>query len=702
MKHAWRFFAPVALLLALAPNAKADTFYPMLMGIDPVAVQVGRTSQCRIHSRYTMHDAVQVVVSGRGVKAELVPHKLNPKAKKTPNIQWLDVKFTVAPDAPLGVREVRVLTPRGLSTVGQLVVVRQPVVAEKGNNNTLAQAQQVTLPAAICGRLERGEDVDMFRFHAKAGQRLVFHVRCQRLQDKIHDLQQHADPILTLRTAKGQTLATSDNVLLADPVLAYTFRQEGDYVLELRDVRYQGRGYWYYVIEVWRGPFAFTTYPPAVQQGAKASLHLVGPHVPEEPLAWNVPQELVPGVHQVQLPQGQGTTNPLPLYVSSRPVQLEADQPNEAPEQAQQISVPGGISGRMNQPGDVDYFRFQAKKGQAFRFEVFARRLQSALDPHIRILNADGKRQLALNDDFRHYGVLIGDSLIDRWVAPADGMYLLEVRDVHLRGGPEFVYHVDVAPAEPYFVLSMDAAKTILAPGTCAPLFVRAERRNGFQGEVELEVEGVPPGIKTHIGRILADRTDGVIFFEAPQDAKVQLARIRVFGKAKVKGADGKEHLLRVEAVPRQETYMPGGGRSHWPVEEHYLSVTSPQMDIQAVELNTYDVKLRPGESKRIEVTIKRAKDFKKNVTLAVVFFHLSSRYGDVLPRGVTLEGGKSKTLLKAGEDKGWITLKAAPGAKPVQGVLVPVMAHVSINFVMKSTYAARPLRVTILPAEKK
>ncbi len=700
MKHTWNLFAPAVLLLVLTPAARADTFYPMLMGVDPVAVQAGTTALCVVTSRYTLNDAVQVVVSGRGVKAEVVPP--DPKAKKKPPANQLRIKLTVAADAPLGVRELRVLTPRGLSTVGQLVVVRQPVVVEKGNNNTLEQAQEVKLPAAICGRLERGEDVDLFRFHAKAGQRFVFHVRCQRLQDKMHDLQQHADPILTLRTAKGQTLATSDNVLLADPVLAYHFQREGDYVLELRDVRYKGNPYWHYVVEVWEGPFAFTTYPPAVQQGAKNQLELVGFFPPKQPLPWNAPQELPLGVQRVQLPLGQNTTNELPVLVSSQPVQLEAAQANDSPEQAQQVSFPGGVSGRAEKPGDVDYYKFQAKKGQAFRFEVFARRLQSALDPHIRVLDASGKRQLALNDDMRLHGVLIGDSLIDRWVAPANGTYLLEIRDLHLRGGPEYVYHVEVTPAEPYFELRLDTAKTILTPGVCAPLFVRVDRRNGFQSEVELEVEGVPPGIKTHIGRILADRTDGVIFFQAPKDAKVQLARIRVLGKAKVKRSDGKEHLLRVEAVPRQETYMPGGGRNHWPVEEHYLSVTTPEMDIQGVELSSYEVKLKPGESQRIEVTIKRAKNFKKNVTLAVVFFHLSSRYGDVLPRGVTLEGGKSKTLLKATESKGWITLKAAPGAKPAEGVLVPVMAHVSINFVMKSTYAARPLKLTILPGEKK
>jgi hypothetical protein len=42
------------------------------------------------------------------------------------------------------------------------------------------------------------------------------------------------------------------------------------------------------------------------------------------------------------------------------------------------------------------------------------------------------------------------------------------------------------------------------------------------------------------------------------------------------------------------------------------------------------------------------------------------------------------------------ITLKAAPDAPAVEKQLVPVMAHVSVNFVMKMTYCAEPFFVTV------
>ena len=137
-------------------------------------------------------------------------------------------------------RDVRVATPQGISTVGQLVIVRDPVIAEAPDNDTVAQAQPINLPAAVCGTIEKNEDVDFFKFHVEAGTGLVFHVRCGRLQDRIHDLQNHADPILTLRSAAGVTIAANDNYFYADPVLSYRFEQAGDYLLEIRDVRYRG------------------------------------------------------------------------------------------------------------------------------------------------------------------------------------------------------------------------------------------------------------------------------------------------------------------------------------------------------------------------------------------------------------------------------------------------------------------------------
>ena len=45
--------------------------------------------------------------------------------------------------------------------------------------------------------------MDYFRFRAEAGQTFTFEVHLRRLQDRIHDLQKHADPMLTLFDARA-------------------------------------------------------------------------------------------------------------------------------------------------------------------------------------------------------------------------------------------------------------------------------------------------------------------------------------------------------------------------------------------------------------------------------------------------------------------------------------------------------------------
>jgi hypothetical protein len=60
------------------------------------------------------------------------------------------------------------------------------------------------------------------------------------------------------------------------------------------------------------------------------------------------------------------------------------------------------------------------------------------------------------------------------------------------------------------------------------------------------------------------------------------------------------------------------------------------------------------------------------------------------------MDGRASQTLLTGETSKGWIVLKAAADAKPVENQQVAVMAHASINFAIKFTYSSEPLRITV------
>jgi hypothetical protein len=695
-----RIILAVPLWLPALAAARADALYPMIMSVSPVAVQAGQTGECEISARYDLGGAYQVLVGGDGVTGEVVPPAEKPPDGKP--LEKIKVRFTAAADALPGVRDVRLATPHGASTLGQIVVVRDPVVQCLTGHGSIKTAFAVTPPATVCGAISQPEKVDYYKFHAAEGVTLTFHMRCQRLQNRIHDLQATADPILTLRNADGGVLASDDNTFAADPLLVHRFAKAGDYFLEVRDVTYAGNRDWVYSIEINDRPFVTNVYPSRVSPGTTARLRLVGHNLPADATATlAVPADAPEGLQWFPLPlPDNGRSNAVPVIVSKLPEAVEADGDHAAFDKAQPLAVPSGVSGRLDKEGERDCYAFDAQAGEQFTFEVVANRHQSELDSVLRVLDAKGKT-LVENDDFFEFqnprGALgrHADSRIENWTAPADGRYAVEVRDVHLRGGPRFVYFLQATRARPNFLLTLDTDKTLLAPGTVGVVWARVYRREGFTGEVKLSVDGLPPGVTATCGRVLESGTDGCILLQAAPDAARGAANVRVRGTASYTGKDGQPVELTAEARPLQEYYSPGGGRGHWLVDAHTVSVGDP-MDLRAVRVNTPEVTLRPGETKKIEVTIERAPGFNKNVTLSLHMQHLSQVYGDSLPAGVTVDEAASTTLLTGDQTKGVIVLKAAADAKPATKQLVPVLAHVSINFVMKATYAAEPFYVTV------
>lgn len=684
--------------LLLRPAA-AQTSYPMLMSLKPTAVQVGPTTEVTLESRYSMFGCKSVLVSGTGVTAEIVTPMELGKDGKEPKLESLKLKFTVAADAVPGVRDFRLLGPTGASTIGQVVVAVDPIVAEEKDNDVLEKGQPITLPATVCGTIEKAEDVDFFRFNLTEPATLQFHCRAMRLEDRIHDLQAHVDPLLTIRSSTGSVIAAADNTYAADPLLSCRFDRAGDYLLEVRDSRYQGNPHWTYAIEVSSRPFVTAVSPLALAPGAARSIEVIGQNVPAGTrLEFAPAADLAPGPQRVRLPLAGGPSNPVNILIETLPISEETGESN-TPSQAQPLQVPGALCGRMETAADVDCFAFEAKKGEVFAFEVVARRLDSALDPIMAILNDKGAR-LTESDDIRIGPRGSQDAAIDSWTAPADGRYVLEIRDLHLRGGADFVYALRATRPEPGFDLFLDSDKTIIAPGGCAPLFVRAFRKNGFDGEITLAAEGLPEGVTASAGRILsgAKTLDGSILFDAAAGLPTGGREVVVIGRAQVKLPDGSMTEKVVRARPMQEIYMPGGGRSHFYSDQHVVAI-APQSDVIAVKLNATELSIEPGKTAQIDVEITRAEGFTQNVTLDMIFQHLSQIYANTLPPGVTVDAKASKTLLTAGETKGHIVLKAAPDAAAVERQQCCVMAHVSINFVMKSTAGSKPVWISVVPA---
>ena len=105
-------------------------------------------------------------------------------------------------------------------------------------------------------------------------------------------------------------------------------------------------------------------------------------------------------------------------------------EPNDAFETATAAELPLALNGRLEKPGDVDFFKFDAKKGQVWEIECYARRIGSPVDPVINIYKADKASRWCGNDDAR------GQDSYLRWQVPEDGDYYIRIADHLSQGGP--------------------------------------------------------------------------------------------------------------------------------------------------------------------------------------------------------------------------------------------------------------------------
>jgi len=114
--------------------------------------------------------------------------------------------------------------------------------AEREPNNTLENAQPVTLPAVINGCIGEPGDVDVFRFKGNAGARVVAEVYARRLGSPL-------DSMLIITDAAGNQIGFNDdhedkgtglNTHHADSRLAVTLPATGVYLVHIGDIQQNG------------------------------------------------------------------------------------------------------------------------------------------------------------------------------------------------------------------------------------------------------------------------------------------------------------------------------------------------------------------------------------------------------------------------------------------------------------------------------
>ena len=704
------------VVLLACPSAFAQTDYPTLLGAHPTGVQRGHTTDILVYTwRSSLAGAYTLVFDG---DAKDFQTTILSDGKQGP----LSVRLTVAANARTGIRQFRVATPQGVSTVAAIVVGNEPGVLEAESHDTPEKAQAVTLPATIYGRLHRPEKIDWYKFRVEAGDEVSFAVLASRLQFQVY-YSYFVDPMLILTDDKGHELASNDDYFAADPFLRYRFAKAGEYRIAIRDSRFRGEMPSPYQLTISRQPFLTSVYPLGVQRGQEVKLRPTQAGDPPRTLpsvTMRVPADWTPGSHELGLKIDGQLSNPVPFLVSDLPTSLKLGL-NDTLKKAELLPVNSGVNGWLNAPGDVDWYRFDARKGATYVLEVFARRYQSDLDSILSVHDASGN-QLAVNDDTvldrRDYMSLTTKDSRLVWTAPEDKTYYLRLADVQGNGGPSFVYFLTCRVAQPDFVLWCEPDdKANLGPGCSTTWHLHLERLHGLKGSVRVEVQGLPEGV-TASRLIFTEKTgektyrdhlnnphreqEGCLVLTAAPNARVRAANVRVTGTATVKDAEGREITVVRDCRPLQVRHYQGPCR----VQLHTVAVTKSSTLV--VTPSTTEARLTPGGSIRIDFELKRGADLPADFKF--VFGPQFSKLGigipgmegaDPFPPGITVDLEKSKLRLAPTENKGWLVLNAAPSTEPIAEVPFSVMASAGTDGRRPVLYSTPAIYLTVSRPDK-
>jgi hypothetical protein len=646
-----RWYLAGALALAAAVPAAAQT--PSITGVFPAGGQIGATVEAAIVGG-NLAEPQAILVSGSGVKVE--------KGTGGSAGSW-PVKISIAPDAEMGMREIRVVTRTGASNAGRIWVDRFPSLLEKEPNDQSAEAQVLDkLPGTIDGRIEKPTDVDRFTFQATAGETWVFSVNAAR---HLSDL----DPYLTLFDARGRSIDFAMENFGRDPRLVHKFRTSGKYTIEVRDTLYRGGAGYTYRLTLGKLPVVTRWSPRGGQRGQTVNVTLAGINLGDiSGVQVAIPNDPQRDRIQVVPRTPVGPANPIDLFVDDGPEAAEKEPNNEVKVATRPGMLPLRASGWIGEKGDRDVFAFTAREKQALLVEVLARRIGSRLDPVIRILDAAGK-ELANNDD----GADKDSRLI--FTAPAAGDYFVEVRSVSSKGGDDYFYRLLVTdPPAPDFRLTMTPDNPTAPAGGAAVVTVTAQR-SGYTGDIPLRVENLPPGLTASPATIRSGQNSAIITLTAAPGTQPAGGVIRVVGTAAVNG----KNLERV-AVGR-ETYQPPLAT---PQQAQQRDTVLP-VAAAAVEA-PYTLTLVPAATEvkaggKLELTVKAARKDKYKENIAVTVAGLPP---NVTASALTINGDKT-------EGKITLTVNARAPTGP---------ASIAVQGNAKNVIVATPATaITIQPA---
>lgn len=613
--------------------------------IYPAGAQKGTTVEVTVGGQ-GISKAEAIIISGSGVSGELIPlpEGARPKKKKKKNIGEEDnlqladqVRFriTVDKDAELGMRDVRLQLPSGVSNRLYFEVGQLPDVFEDGGAGLSATAK--SLPVTFNGQVMRS-DVDRFRFRATKGQQLVLQVKGRVFVPYMADaVPGWFQPIIKLYGPDGKEVAYNDDYTFhVDPVLFFKVPAGGDYEVEINDALYRGREDFVYRIDVGELPFITSISPLGGRCGRKQTITLKGYNLGTPSIRVKPSAE---GCISVSVKGRGGLNSNTVLFHSDGRKQADPakSEPNTSAGKAFGMALGQTCEGSFNSPMESRWYSFTLDRKTQVHMEILARRLGAPTDARLTLYD-DKMKVLKDVDDYEDDSDYMATHFADPQLTVnlKKGHYLIRIVESQSKYGDGYGYRLTLAEAEPDFSLNIEPSTFTVPSGGTGIFNVILTRKQNFKGAVTVTVGNLPKGFTYSAGPLTAGAKRCLVTVTAPEGAEE-----RVINPV-VEGTSSGEIAITRTASPVEEMMQAFYYKHLMPVGDLRMEVSKEIPFTVNAMVPEGGLRIVPGRVTPMKVTINRKPGFNDPVTIMLK----SPANGKIKAEAVIIPAGQSEAVL--------------------------------------------------------
>lgn len=579
-----------------------------------------------------------------------------------------------------GYYPLRIQTDDGLSDPRIIAVDNLPQVAAGAST----REKPTQLPAAFSGTIAGAQRQQVY-FHGKAGQQIIADVEVKRLGSAF-------DPVVEIKTAAGTPLSIAWGRvnLKGDARAVAKLPADGIYYVDLHDLAFKAPGRNAFRLKIGDLKLVDAWFPPAIAEGGTAKVRPVGSGIGKSSLVSVTAKQQA----AYAVPNASGLDGPLPpVRVSDGREFVEPADDSGVPNVNARFKPNGPtsmfVNGRLTKPGESDRYLLTVQPGQRLDLKLLGRAINSPIDAEVIVRAWPKKTLLSSRQDApgtRDPAFAV--------TVPKDAKQIeIAIRDIHRRGGSNYVYRLRVAPAgRPNFSLAVVASRLNIPAGGSGFLQLQITRA-GYNGPIRLSLDGrndvdispktIPAG---RSGRVFA--TIAHTGSKSDDDFEnVQLV---------AEGAVGQTKLRRTARMSGAIATIPG-----W---ESNLPLVVGRAAPYSVRVSKPPIALFKGSFDAAVLELKRPESLSgQAVRLSVITSERPRRKNPRRPRlgNKPLVRALPGQAIPAGAKRGRLTL-AVPldvAERAIEFVVkAELVPHAYSNRVLATTYS-QPFRIPVKPA---